>query len=557
MPQTSSSIHFPSLLARDFGAVGDGVSDDTLFIQNAINAAAVSGNATLIFETGRTYIVRFAGTKSVVHSVNPISQRYCLLLKSGVFLDLNGATLQLSGGQNASILLNEHCLYTDPQDHDMGVMNGVLNGNRGAQTDTGGVGTLTCLFVVNATRLLLRDLRFDAVREEAMRLSAVDHCYADNLHCTGSDGDGFQIGLWSPTAAYDLRVCRSSFGTLIGENCLIGQFGTRQGNPVVITARDCTFDSIRALNCGGGFKIQDGSCDVMVGQALFEGPSGSTLTSSNASMNSGLKIQGGSFVSGCPCRISVGEVISIRAYGQGLYLQDCSDVTIGNYIGTECGSGGMQPDVWIGKGSRMLINSIISLRAGAGGVQIRADSGEYQIGQISVRNCGQRVASTGVQLVGGEGRIGAVYVKDDQLPSTMSNGFGVTAANARAHVGYIEASGGITANLSVSSPNVAIQTVLTDATMALFGEVTLTAATGTTVANGNVWARNQGASGFFYPVLEIIPKNREASLLTNLYRTVPSTLPSTGFTIKHPLAVGTEKVSWRILGWTLEPSLPQ
>jgi len=89
---------------KDFGAVGDGVTDDTAAIQDAINQANVIGGDVLFEEL--TYITS------------------TLLPKSNVTLQLNGATLKLKSGTN------ERIFSGGAGGVNFAVLNGTLDGNQ-------------------------------------------------------------------------------------------------------------------------------------------------------------------------------------------------------------------------------------------------------------------------------------------------------------------------------------------------------------------------------------------------------------------------------------------
>lgn len=79
---------------RDYGAKGDGVTDDTLAIQQAVNDAAASGGGRVILPalTGTTavYVVKIAGTAG--------GQTYCVRVPSNVHIDISpGATVKYAG----------------------------------------------------------------------------------------------------------------------------------------------------------------------------------------------------------------------------------------------------------------------------------------------------------------------------------------------------------------------------------------------------------------------------------------------------------------------------
>jgi len=91
---------------KDFGAVGDGVADDTAAIQSAINQANLSGYDVL-FDTNRTYIT---GT---------------LTPKSNVKLNLQGSTLKLKAATNWLLIDG-----TATSGSNFSILNGTLDPNK-------------------------------------------------------------------------------------------------------------------------------------------------------------------------------------------------------------------------------------------------------------------------------------------------------------------------------------------------------------------------------------------------------------------------------------------
>ena len=76
-----SIIDAPTFHVKDFGAVGDGSTDDRVAIQAALDAAYDAGGGTVLFEAGKTYIVS---------GKNPEA----LAMQSNVVMDLNNSTIQ-------------------------------------------------------------------------------------------------------------------------------------------------------------------------------------------------------------------------------------------------------------------------------------------------------------------------------------------------------------------------------------------------------------------------------------------------------------------------------
>jgi hypothetical protein len=135
---------------RNFGAVGDGVADDTAKIQAALDSAvpATNDNEIVVLERGKTY------------RINPAIG---IKLRNEVALEMHGATLTC-GFSNAPAV-RARMLYTEPGAHDIDILGGVVVGSRtphiGLQWGKG-------LWLDSATNVLVdgttfRDHYFDGV----------------------------------------------------------------------------------------------------------------------------------------------------------------------------------------------------------------------------------------------------------------------------------------------------------------------------------------------------------------------------------------------------------
>ncbi|PVZ19510.1 parallel beta-helix repeat (two copies) [Pseudomonas sp. URIL14HWK12:I9] len=106
---------------KDFGAVGDGATDDTSAIQAAIDAAFAAGGGEVEIPEG-TFIISGNG--------DPTSG--CLMIKSGVTISGAGmgvSTLKLADGSSGNITGLIRSAYGE-ETHDFGVNNLTLDGNR-------------------------------------------------------------------------------------------------------------------------------------------------------------------------------------------------------------------------------------------------------------------------------------------------------------------------------------------------------------------------------------------------------------------------------------------
>ncbi|PZW64995.1 putative secreted protein (type I secretion substrate) [Pseudomonas sp. URMO17WK12:I6] len=106
---------------QNFGAKGDGITDDTAAIQSAIDAAAAAGGGQVYVPTG-TYIVS--------GGVEPSDG--CLMLKSNVYLygdGMGATTVKVADGSDTKITGVIRSAYGE-ETHDFGVSNLTIDGNR-------------------------------------------------------------------------------------------------------------------------------------------------------------------------------------------------------------------------------------------------------------------------------------------------------------------------------------------------------------------------------------------------------------------------------------------
>ena len=127
-----------SVSVKDFGAVGDGSTDDTAAINLAVTYASSIGGATVTFPAG-TYMVNASGNLTGVQ------------MKTGVYLDLTGAKLKAISANSPNYRL---VYFTGVSD--CGIIGGEIEGDRATNSATGEQGH--CVYVIlNCSRVLVQN----------------------------------------------------------------------------------------------------------------------------------------------------------------------------------------------------------------------------------------------------------------------------------------------------------------------------------------------------------------------------------------------------------------
>lgn len=183
--RTAKDKFHETVSVKDFGAIGDGVADDTAAIQAAVDHVNSLGGGVVLFPSG-TYGVSAAGYYTGVQ------------LKTGVYLSLYGAKIKaLSANQPGYRLINIE------QVSNCGVFGGEIQGDRATNTATGEWGH--CLhMILNCTNITVKDVR---VR------------------------DGFGDGIYIGRQCSDVHVL----------NCTVTN--NRRNNISVVTASNVVIDS--------------------------------------------------------------------------------------------------------------------------------------------------------------------------------------------------------------------------------------------------------------------------------------------------------------------------
>lgn len=223
---------------REFGAHGDGSSDDRGAIQRAIDSVAVEGGGTVHLPEG-TYCVRRsdAGT-------------FAVEIRSNVTLSGNGKKSVIKLADNASHRTGAHTLYVNKAKNVV-LRNVVVDGNREKQMESG-----HCLRSSDVDGLLVQNVvlrnaasygaGFESGFNKRIRLDGV------TIHDTGADG-------------IDFKNKRSGNSAILLTNITIRRWGLRPD-----------LETQAAIDCRGqiemnGIDVADPGSESAVGVRMRQG----------------------------------------------------------------------------------------------------------------------------------------------------------------------------------------------------------------------------------------------------------------------------------------------
>ena len=280
---TYSMIDGPVLNVADYGAVGNGVTEDTTAWQKAINDASTAGGGTVLAEPGKTYLV---GT---------------LVPKPGVYIDLSGSTLRLKNSAGGPLFFdgrNSGTIYSG-----FGIVNGTLNCNR-ANNNTSNI-TGGTVWMTNWDDLYFDNLTATEAYRDMFNFYGCQRMVLTNIYCYDNGIPGDQRFSYGATFNRSADGRNSAFITI--DNFVVNKMwgfgihfyqsvhfsltnaifndltydygGTKQG--IGITVTDAKYGSIENVVCYGidshgleinasrDITIDNYSLELMGGQAAL------------------------------------------------------------------------------------------------------------------------------------------------------------------------------------------------------------------------------------------------------------------------------------------------
>lgn len=373
----------------DYGAAGNGTTDDTTAVQNAANAVAAAGGGTLFLPPGNFKLssaLSLTGANTV--SLLGVGPGISILTQSSTSangITYNPTSLTAAAMQNLSVV-----------GPGSGTGIGIL------MEANGGAGSAVSCNLENVT--------VSGFGSHNLELVGGVGCSLDTVNSASSGGHCFFLS--------------GGTGNVL-ENCFANGSGTTQQGFQLTSASYATLDGCKAFGCGGGFQITGGSANSITGCGA------DTIVAANGQDGSGFKINGGTVHTLSSCYSNINRARAFYVTGNAVAAM----ITNVQEAAPSSATASIQVDA--GSTAALAGNSLVtatSLAAGTTGNMITGPASVYGVGSSSLaQTIPTYAASTSAAPVSGTLYVQAVFLPAGVNVKKIGFATGTTAASGPTH----------------------------------------------------------------------------------------------------------------------------
>lgn len=412
-----------SVSVKDFGAVGDGVTDDTAAIQNAANAAQ---NATLFFPSGTYICANVTLPANITLTGNAVIKLKALpSLNFSPIFTLSGSGVYAQGLKFDGNRSNQPA-------------NGFSDSWAGGPNGTGKSNRAAFFSTATASDLVVENCEFSQFYAGSIALRNWSRVTTNNCYFHDSNCEAVVYNLGNTNSVQNLKVVGCNFRNIatgdatVNANCVIATLA----DGVVVQNNDAAnFERnlVKLETCSNAIVNENKiASNTLEGFNVIQAQTGGTniVISNNilSSVKRGILVESGSFVNISIIGNILKNVASSSGAPDGIRVAGATDVVISDNIINEVTRNG----IYVSDNVNLSItgNAIYDSSGTAVGPAIRVDIDTGINGRVySICNnvCnGKQDVSDGVISIGGAGTYEAISICGNSLKgrsATNSRGF--------------------------------------------------------------------------------------------------------------------------------------